>query len=146
MPSVTVSSVTGKKYQQKITNGNHTVLADVSTTSGGDDSGLDPKQLALGALGACTAMTIISRASKILPATNKPRWDVQTVKVTVTETKQADPADATKKISVITEDIEVTGGNLTQQELDDIKATAKQCPVYQLFMGDKQIDCVVTKK
>jgi hypothetical protein len=63
----------------------------------------------------------------------------------VTETKQADPADATKKISVITEDIEVTG-NLTQQELDDIKATAKQCPVYQLFVGAKQIDCVVTKK
>ena len=145
MPSVTVSSVSGKKYQQKITNGNHTVVSDVSTTSGGDDSGLDPKQLALGALGACTAMTIISRASKIMPATNQPRWDVQTVKVTVTETKQADPADATKKISEITEDIEVTG-NLTQQELDDIKATAKTCPVYQLFVGAKQIDCVVTKK
>ena len=145
MPSVTVSSVSGKKYQQKITNGNHTVVSDVSTTSGGDDSGLDPKQLALGALGACTAMTIISRASKIMPATNQPRWDVQTVKVTVTETKQTDPADATKKISVITEDIEVTG-NLTPQELEDIKATAKQCPVYQLFVGDKQIDCVVTKK
>lgn len=145
MATVTVSSVTGKKYQQKITDGNHSIVSDVSTTSGGDDSGLDPKQIALGALGACTAMTIISRASKIMPGTNKPRWDVQSVKVTVTETKQTDPADATKKISVISEDIEVTG-NLTQQELRDIEATAKQCPVYQLFVGAKQVNCVATKK
>lgn len=143
MPSVTVTGSTGKKYQQKISNDNHSVVSDVSATAGGNDSGLDPKELALGALGACTAMTITSRGSKLV--NGKARWDIQSLKVTVTESKQTDPNDATKKISVITEDIEVSG-NLTQQELDDIKATAKLCPVYQLFFGDKQVDCVVTKK
>lgn len=138
MPSITVTHTSGKKYQQKISNGSHTVISDVSVTSGGDDSGLNPKEIALGALGACTAMTVLSRAAK-------RKWDVQSIIVNVTESKQADPNDSTKQISVITEDIEVTG-NLTQQELDDIKATAKQCPVYQLIVGDKRVDCVVTKK
>lgn len=139
MPQVTVTHVSGTKYQQKIENGKHSVTADVSVTVGGNDGGLDPKEITLGGLGACTAMTILSRATR-------KKWDVQSVKVTVKTGKKTDPNDSTKTIEVVSEEIEVTG-NLSQQELDDIEATAKLCPVYKFLVDpDKEIEAKVTLK
>lgn len=138
MPSVTVTHVSGTKYKQEITNGKHKVVADVSVSVGGNDSGLDPKEIALGGLGACTAMTILSRAAK-------KKWDIKSIVVKVTASRKSDPNDAKKKIEVVDEEIEVTG-NLSQQELDDIKAVAEECPVYGLLVNDKQFSTKVVKK
>ncbi len=129
--TVTVSLVPGNTYQQQIVAGSHTVLADVDTASGGADGGPDPKELALGALGACTAMTLIMVAPR-------RKWDLQSVSVTVTLTEEADPNDKTKRIAVITEDVSVKG-QLSTQELADIKATAAKCPVYKLLEGPKRL-------
>lgn len=129
--TVTVSLVPGNTYQQQIAVRTHTVLADVDTASGGADGGPDPKELALGALGACTAMTLIMVAPK-------RKWDLQSVSVTVTLTDEADPNDKTKRIAVITEDVSVKG-QLSTQELADIKATAAKCPVYKLLEGPKRL-------
>ena len=52
-----------------------------------------------------------------------------------------DPADATKKITLIEEDIEASG-NLSQADLDAIERTAGRCPVLRAIEGPKQ----VTKK
>ncbi len=130
--TVTVSLVPGNTYQQQIAAGTHTVLSDVDTASGGADGGPDPKELALGALGACTAMTLIMVAAR-------RKWDLQSVSVTVTLTEEADPNDKTKRIAVITEDVSVKG-QLSAQELADIKATAAKCPVYKLFEGPKRLE------
>jgi putative redox protein len=129
--TVTVSLVPGKTYQQTIAAGNHNVIADVDTASGGDDGGPDPKELALGALGACTAMTLIMVAPK-------RKWDLKSVSVTVTLTEETDPNDKKIRTAVITEDISVTG-TLSAQELADIKATAAKCPVYKLLEGKKRL-------
>jgi len=128
--TVTVSLVPGKTYQQSIAAGNHSVISDVGTASGGDDGGPDPTELALGALGACTAMTIIMVAAK-------RKWDLKSVSVTVTMTDEADPTDKKVRIAVIKEDISVTG-NLSDQQLADIKTTAAKCHVYKLFEGKKR--------
>lgn len=130
--SVTVSLSPGQRYQQVITAGNHSVISDVGTTAGGADGGPDPKDLALGALGACTAMTLIMVAPS-------RKWDLQSVSVTVTLTDEPDPLDSSKRIAVITENISVRG-SLSAAELAHIKATAAKCPVYKLLEGAKRID------
>lgn len=130
--TVTVSLVPGQTYQQQIVAGSHTVLADVDTASGGANGGPDPKELALGALGACTAMTLIMVAAR-------RKWNLQSVSVTVTLTDEADPNDKTRRIAVITEDVSIKG-QLSAQELADIKATAAKCPVYKLFEGPKRLE------
>jgi len=135
MKSVTVSLVHGCKYQHQISNGTHSVVTDVDVKSGGNGGGLDPKELALGALGGCIAMTVI------MVATRK-KWDLKRLSVTVTQTEEADPADASKKRLVVSEELEVEG-NLTQQELDDIKATASKCPVYKLMTESKRMESTV---
>jgi ubiquinone/menaquinone biosynthesis C-methylase UbiE/uncharacterized OsmC-like protein len=129
--TVTVSLAPGHTYQQTIAAGHHNVISDVATTAGGADGGPDPKDLALGALGACTAMTIIMVAAK-------RKWDLKSVSVTVTLTEETDPNDKKLRIAVITEDISVTG-NLSDAELADIKAAAAKCPVYKLFEGAKRL-------
>jgi uncharacterized OsmC-like protein len=47
-----------KSYVNQITTGNHTFIADEPESAGGTDKGPDPITLAMGALGACTTMTI----------------------------------------------------------------------------------------
>lgn len=139
MATVTVTHVSGTKYKQEVSNGKHTLTLDVKVAVGGNDSGMDPKEGALGSLGACAAMTILSRAAR-------KKWDIQSLKITVTSSKKTDPKDATKKIDVVSEEIEVTG-NLTQQELDDIHATAKECEVYKFMWNpDKEFESKIVKK
>jgi ubiquinone/menaquinone biosynthesis C-methylase UbiE/uncharacterized OsmC-like protein len=135
MKSVTVSLVPGCKYQHRITNGTNSATTDVDIASGGNGGGLDPKELALGALGGCIAMTVIMVAGR-------RKWDLKRLTVTVTQTEETDPADAAKKRLVVTEALEVEG-NLSAQELDDIKATASKCPVYKLMTEPKRMETTV---
>src|SRR5688572_18218533 len=45
-------------FAQHITVGTHTLSADESVTGGGTDTGPNPYQLLLAALGSCTSMTV----------------------------------------------------------------------------------------
>ncbi len=136
MKNVTVSAVSGLKYQQTITAGGHTVVCDLEVVSGGNGGGPDPKELVLGGLGSCIAMTIVMEAPR-------RKWDIQSMSIKVTQTDEADPANPGKKRLVISEDISVQG-NLSQQELDDIRATAQKCPVYKLLTAPKRMETLIT--
>ena len=58
-PSMLVVQETGAgKFQQRVRAGNHRFLADEPLSVGGDDSGPNPYDMLLAALGACTAMTL----------------------------------------------------------------------------------------
>ncbi|MBV6492916.1 MAG: hypothetical protein LDLANPLL_00921 [Turneriella sp.] len=46
------------KYRVRIANGTHTVYADEPLPQGGGDTGLNPYELLLSSLGACTAITL----------------------------------------------------------------------------------------
>lgn len=131
MRSVTVTLVPGFKFQQAVGNGRHTVISDIAVADGGADGGLDPKELVLGGLGACTAMTIMM----VAPRRN---WDIQSLTVKVTQDEEDDPDNAGKKRLVVTEEIEVTG-NVSAAELDAIKRTAGHCPVYKLLTEPKRV-------
>jgi putative redox protein len=135
MKTVAVSQVSGLKYQMKIDGVTHSVICDLDAASGGNDGGLDPKQLVLGGLGSCMAMTVMMVAAH-------KKWDIQSLGITLTQTDEPDPANPGKRRLVISEEIEVQG-NLTQKELDDIKATAQKCPVYKLITEPKRMETTV---
>ena len=58
-PNVVIVRETRKgKFQQEIRSGRHHLTADEPANVGGDDSGPNPYDLLLAALGACTSMTL----------------------------------------------------------------------------------------
>src|SRR3954451_21317059 len=70
--SVVVESTDG--LRQEITVNGKTVVADEPIEAGGTDQGPSPYELLLGALGSCTAMTILLYA-------RRKRWPVEYVRV-----------------------------------------------------------------
>ena len=56
--SVVVTEAGTGRYAQRITAGRHVLTADEPTSIGGDDTGPNPYDLFLAALGACTSMTL----------------------------------------------------------------------------------------
>jgi hypothetical protein len=72
MTSVVVKG--GPDLRQEIVARGKTVVADEPADVGGGDAGPTPYELLLGALGACTAMTIILYAKR-------KRWEVERVTV-----------------------------------------------------------------
>ncbi len=134
MISATATSCPGRPYQLEIEAGGHKVISDAPFALGGQNTGMTPHEQFLGGLAGCMAMTLWMYARD--PRRN---WDLQSVKVTITETKVNDPNQPGKKILQYDEQIEVTGPNLTQQQVDKLLAVAPLCPVHQCFTGPKLI-------
>lgn len=127
MAQVTVKPVAGHKFQVEADSGSHKVIADQPVPAG-SGGGMNPKELVLAGLGACTAQTIL------LVAPSR-KWDIKELEVKVSISypngERADP--------VVDEEI-VVKGNLSQAELDAIKRTAEKCPVYKLMFGSKTVN------
>lgn len=110
----------------------HYMLADEPTEIGGSDLAGTPYDLLLGALGACTAITIR------MYATHK-KIDLEEVKVHMTrEKRHAADADNTDdpmgKIEFIDLDLELHG-NLSEEERQGILRIAHKCPVHKTLVN-----------
>src|SRR5690349_9796995 len=60
--------------RQEISAGPHTLFADEPIEAGGDNAGPNPYELLLGALGACTSMTLLLYA-------RRKKWPLEGVEV-----------------------------------------------------------------
>lgn len=132
--TVTVTSSVANPYRHTITAGKHTFYADTTPANGGQDTAPTPHELLLGALGACTSMTLQMYAGR-------KGWDVQDITVSLSEssTTQTDPATgASKKIPKIEKDIQIKG-NLSAAEKTRLEQVAEACPVNKLIRDDKAI-------
>lgn len=127
---VTIQSLAGQGYRQQIQVGAHTFFADVTPDLGGQDTAPSPHEYLLGALGACTAMTLQMYAER-------KNWDLQGVSVRVDESNTT-PAGQTKAIPLINKTIDVRG-NLDADQLAALKSVAEKCPVNKLITGEKQV-------
>ena len=134
MAQVTCTLAAGHKYKVESTAGNYTVVADQEVNVGGSASGPTPKELLLAAIGACTVQTLMMVAPQ-------RKWDIKALTVKVIMSEIPDPADASKKITLIDEIIEASG-NLSPADLVAIEGTAGRCPVLRAVEGPKK----VTKK
>ncbi len=139
---VLVESLTGHKFAQQITAGNHRYLGDEPRGVGGDDAGPAPYDYLLSALGACTAMTLRMYADykklpleKVTVRLTHDRVHFQDCDTCADDEK---PEDANAKIERITKHITVSG-DLTEEQVQRLLEIAEKCPVNKTLKGSPHV-------
>jgi len=134
---VLVRSLAGSRFGQEVLAGPNRILADEPAKVGGDDAGLDPYELLLASLGACTSMTLRMYA-------DRKGLDLQSVSVRLKHDRIhasdcEDCADhANGRIDRIERKIELTG-TLTEEQRARMLEIADRCPVHRTLLNDKTI-------
>lgn len=132
---VTVQYLTDYKYTQLITTQGHSVICDEPQDEG-DGLGPGPYELLLGALGSCTAMTVLMYA-------RRKGWDVADCSVHLTHDRihaeDSDGAESgTKRVDLIKRDISIRG-RLTEDQRDRLLEIAQKCPVHKTITSNPTI-------
>jgi putative redox protein len=134
MPEVVVSSLAN--LRQEIWAGGSTLTADEPRELGGEDTGPTPYELLLGALGACTSMTLLLYA-------HRKGWPLEQVEVRLRHQRihAEDCADCETKegwLDAIEKEI-VVAGDLTPEQLARLGEIAHRCPVNQTLLREVKI-------
>ena len=120
-----VSARRRKGYAHSLTAGHHTLIADEPEDFGGTDTGPRPTQLLALSLATCTAVTIEMYAGR-------KQWDVGDVAVDVDY--ELDP-QGTSRFDVVVQ----IPGDVTDEQLEQLKVIAAKCPVHRVLTGDVEI-------
>lgn len=135
MKSVVVRGAT-TGLAQSIEVGQHRLTADEPTTLGGTDTGPDPYDLLLAALGACTSMTLRMYAAR-------KGWPLESVTVRLHHDKihAVDCAECETRvgrIDRIDRTIELVG-ELDEEQRGRLLEIASMCPVHRTLKGEIEI-------
>ncbi|MBI4219172.1 MAG: OsmC family protein [Chloroflexi bacterium] len=114
----TVTVRSGTRYQTSVTNGKHTLVSDEPEGTG-DDFGPTPTELLLGALGACTSITLLMYAER-------KSWPLQSVRVDL-DLAGRDPGQISRRI--------IFEGPLNEEQRDRLGQIAARCPTHKLIAG-----------
>jgi len=121
---VTVSTQPGDTYEQRITpEGGRPFLADMPLEEHGEEHAPSPFSLLFGAWGACTNMTLQVYC-------RRKGWPLERVNTTFTENKVNTRIEVDKKIEI--------WGNLTVQQVRQLKIVAERCPVNLFIMAQRE--------
>ena len=123
-------------YQVEIRAGRHRWLAD-EPADVGDDTGPNPYQLLLGALGACTAMTVRMYA-------RRKGWPLQAVGVNLDTHKiharDCDDCESDPNTRVDVIELELTlQGELSAAQRQRLEEIATRCPVHRTLTTETKI-------
>ena len=114
-------------FRVNLTEGSHAWLADEPVANGGGDTGPDPKQLLLSALGACTAITVRMYAAR-------KGWPLRGVSVELQFNPGGKPAsgnDIARRL--------VLEGELSDEQRERLLQIANACPVHKILSGEVRI-------
>ena len=115
----------GGKFTQDVNVGGHSIRADEETGNGGDDSGPAPHELLLGALGACTAMTLKVYAER-------KGWPLRHARVRLTGATGATGFVITRELTL--------DGELNVEQRQRLVEIADKCPVHKTLSGQISIE------
>ena len=121
-----VSARRRKGYAHSLTAGKHTMIADEPPEQGGTDAGPEPTQLLALSLASCTAITVEMYAER-------KEWDVGDVAVDVDY--KLDPKGMSR-FDVLVE----VPGDVSEEQLEKLRAIACKCPVHRVLTGDVEIN------
>jgi putative redox protein len=122
-------------YGQFITSGHHVLGADEPVELGGRDTGADPFELLLAALGACTAMTIRMYA-------NRKSLRLDRISVQLRHVQRATGNDIKDRFErVISLD-----GQLSTEERQHLLMIAERCPVSQTLKRSSDISSLLVEE
>ena len=131
---------TGKgRFQQEVISGRHRLLADEPVRVGGLDSGSDPYELLLAALGACTSMTLRLYADrKQLPLTRTQ------VRLRHRRIYAADCAECETKAGMLDriERVVTLEGDLNAEQRAQLMEIADKCPVHRTLKSEVDIQTI----
>jgi putative redox protein len=123
---VTVRSLGG--FQQQVFAPPHSFVADEPEDYGGDNVGVDPYELLLASLGACTNMTLIMYAQR-------KGWDLQGVETRLNndrvygeDCRRCEEDDG--YMDVLTREITLRG-DLAPDQVATLTRVAGKCPVHK---------------
>jgi putative redox protein len=116
---------TGKgKFGQTIATGPHHLIADVPKELGGDDTGPEPHDFLLVALGACTSMTVKMYA-------DRKAWPLEAVEVHLTQEKVGDTHRLHRVVTL--------KGTLDEEQRQKLMEIANKCPVHKTLTGKIEV-------
>jgi putative redox protein len=131
-------------FKTTLTAGKHSVIADEPTSvKGGSDSGPDPYDLLLMALGSCTVMTVKMYAER-------KKWPLKDIYIELKHGKShvedcKTCEDPTSKIDLIEKEL-IIHGDLTDTQTSKLLEISKKCPVHRSMLNEVKIESIVTKK
>jgi putative redox protein len=133
--TVIVTETSAGGYTQQIAAGHHRLVADEPRPIG-NDIGPTPYDLLLGALGACTSMTVRMYA-------DRKRWPLEQVRVTLRHSRIhandcADCETGNGWIDHIDRSVELTG-DLDDTQRQRLLHIAERCPVHQTLTSEVRI-------
>jgi putative redox protein len=116
-------------YGQYVTAGRHVFGADEPESLGGRDTGPDPYELLLAALGACTSMTLRLYAER-------HKWPLTRVEVHLKHLRQGTPSG---EVPDQFERVIKLSGDLTDEQRRRLLEIAERCPVSRTLTRASEI-------
>jgi putative redox protein len=133
--TVTVHGKAGS-LAQEIVAGRHRLSADEPTSQGGTDSGPNPYDLLLAALGACKAITVTMYA-------RRKEWPLESITVRLRHERiHSDDCESCESKDVLLDriDCEVElSGSLTAEQRGRLVEIANRCPVHRTLTSEIEI-------
>jgi putative redox protein len=129
------SSPRDGRITQRVEARTHSFLAD-EPREAGDDMGATPYELLLGALGACTSMTLSMYARQKGIALTDVVVRLTYNRAYVTDCEEAE--EQTRRVHRIEREISVTG-DLSDEDRARLLAIAEKCPVHRTLVEEKEI-------
>ncbi|AAM41988.1 OsmC family protein [Xanthomonas campestris pv. campestris] len=121
-----VSVVTGAvPYTVTVHDGQHRWIGDTQPANGGQDAGPDPEAQVLGALGACTAITVSMVAAR-------KQWPLAAVHVHLHYTQRGAAGTSITRAIVL-------DGALDDDQRARLLEVAEKCPIHRLLTGEVRI-------
>jgi uncharacterized OsmC-like protein len=124
------------RYSQKISVGSHVLQADEQGDSGGNDSGPNPYELLLAALGACTSMTVRMYAER-------KQWPLKSVEVRLAHSKiyaeECATCDTKEGMLDRIEREIALFGDLSDEQRHRLLEIAERCPVHRTLVSEVKI-------
>ncbi|PYR29913.1 MAG: osmotically inducible protein C [Acidobacteria bacterium] len=129
-------------FAQEIAIGQHRLAADEPMSVGGTDSGPNPYDLLLAALGSCTSITVAMYA-------RRKGWPLASVTVRLSHSKvhAADCAESETKVGLldhIHRDVEFTGP-LSDEQRARLLDIASKCPVHRTLESEIVVETHLTE-
>lgn len=134
---MTVVVESGQGLRQEITVRGKTIVADEPREVGGTDEGPNPYELLLGALGSCTAMTILMYARRKQWPVEHVRVELHHGRVHVQDCEDCETKDV--KLDLFQKRVTVTG-DLTEDQRARLEEISRRCPVHRTLTVTSRIE------